>query len=35
MTIANDWKDIANDDFMFARYAKRTLILTIGGVKEP
>ena len=35
MTIANDWKDIANDAFMFARYAKRTLILTIGGVKEP
>ena len=31
MTIANDWKDIANDDFMFARYAKRTLILTIGA----
>ena len=22
MTIANDWKDIANDAFMFARYAK-------------
>ena len=22
MAIANDWKDIANDAFMFARYAK-------------
>ena len=22
MTVANDWKDIANDAFMFARYTK-------------
>ena len=35
ITIANDWKDIANDAFCSRVMPKKTLILTIEDVKEP
>ena len=33
-TAANNWRDKANDIFMFARYAKEDLIVMIGKEKE-